>query len=203
MDNMRNIGYINNAYYSEHNGAIVEELRRNDCHEVYQEQSRGKERPAWRSFINELGEGDCAMFYSFEHTFRNFHDMVFFIRYCEKANVRIVSVADEIDSDDLLFCSKSTSNILNVVCKIFTKRDKNSHDDIEAECYSNNFSERKLKRYRLVINMYKAGYSVAEIMKRTGYRGKSNIYRILHKYDVKMEYPSMSRSAAKSSEAEI
>ena len=51
--------------------------------------------------------------------------------------------------------------------------------------------------------MYKAGYSVAEIMKHTGYRGKSNIYRILHKYEVKMEHPSMSRSAATYLEAEV
>lgn len=200
---MRNIGYINYAHYYENSDTIVEEMRQNDCHLVYQEQAGGKERPAWKSFVNDLGEGDCAMLYSFEHTFRNFHDMVFFIRYCNRANVRIVSISDEIDSGDMLFNKKNTSNILNVVCRIFTKRDKNSHDDIEAECYSNNFGERKLKRYRLVINMYKAGYSVAEIMKHTGYRGKSNIYRILHKYEVKMEHPSMSRSAATYLEAEV
>lgn len=46
----------------------------------------------------------------------------------------------------------------------------------------------------MVINMYNAGYSVKEIMERTGYRGKSNVYRILHLYDVSLEYPSMSRS---------
>jgi hypothetical protein len=43
--------------------------------------------------------------------------------------------------------------------------------------------------------MYKAGYGIKEIMERTGYRSKSNLYRILHLYDVQMEYPSMSRAA--------
>lgn len=50
---------------------------------------------------------------------------------------------------------------------------------------------------------YKAGYSVNEIMERTGYRGKSNIYRILHQYDIEMEYPSMSRTANKVREKSI
>ena len=48
-----------------------------------------------------------------------------------------------------------------------------------------------------------AGYSVKEIMERTGYRGKSNIYRILHQYDIEMEYPSMSRTANKVREKSI
>lgn len=51
--------------------------------------------------------------------------------------------------------------------------------------------------------MYKAGYSVKEIMERTGYRGKSNIYRVLHMYDVNMEYPSMSRVANKPQSSSI
>ena len=90
-----------------------------------------------------------------------------------------------------------------MICKVFSKRDRASHDDLEAELYSYSFEDRKLKRYKLVINMYKAGYSVKEIMERTGYRGKSNIYRILHQYDIKMEYPSMSRTANKVREKSI
>ena len=91
----------------------------------------------------------------------------------------------------------------DLICKVFSKRDRASHDDLEAELYSYSFEDRKLKRYKLVINMYKAGYSVKEIMERTGYRGKSNIYRILHQYDIKMEYPSMSRTANKVKEKSI
>ena len=92
---------------------------------------------------------------------------------------------------------------LDLICKVFSKRDRASHDDLEAELYSYSFEDRKLKRYKLVINMYKAGYSVKEIMERTGYRGKSNIYRILHQYDIEMEYPSMSRTANKVREKSI
>ena len=92
---------------------------------------------------------------------------------------------------------------MELICKVFAKRDRNSHDDLEAELYSNDFADRKLKRYKLAINMYKAGYSVKEIMEKTGYKGKSNIYRVLHKYNVRMEYPAMSRAANKPLESSI
>nr|WP_302962677.1 hypothetical protein [uncultured Prevotella sp.] len=111
--------------------------------------------------------------------------------------IRIISLHDELDTHDQLFPDRKTANTLDLICQVFAKRDRNSHDDLEAELYSNEYNDKKLKRYKLVINMYRAGYSVKEIMKRTGYRGKSNIYRVLHKYDVNMEYPSMSRAANK------
>ena len=114
------------------------------------------------------------MFASFDNVFHNFHDMMFLIKYCSKMDIRIISISDELDTHDK-----------------------------ETELYSYSFEDRKLKRYKLVINMYKAGYSVKEIMERTGYRGKSNIYRILHQYDIKMEYPSMSRTANKVREKSI
>ena len=46
----------------------------------------------------------------------------------------------------------------------------------------------------MVINMYNAGYSIREIMSKTGYRGKSNIYRVLHMYNVELGYPTMVRT---------
>lgn len=143
------------------------------------------------------------MFASFDNVFHNFHDMMFFIKYCSKMDIRIISLSDELDTHDKLFPERRTADTLDLICKVFSKRDRASHDDLEAELYSYSFEDRKLKRYKLVINMYKAGYSVKEIMERTGYRGKSNIYRILHQYDIEMEYPSMSRTANKVKEKSI
>ncbi|MCH4018249.1 MAG: helix-turn-helix domain-containing protein [Prevotella sp.] len=121
--------------------------------------------------------------------------MIFFVKFCRKTGIRIVSIGDGLDTHDELFPESKTVNTLDLVCRVFSKRDRNAHDDLEAELYSNTYSDRKLKRYKLVINMYKAGYGIKEIMERTGYRSKSNLYRILHLYDVQMEYPSMSRAA--------
>ena len=153
--------------------------------------------------MSSLSNGDSAVFASFDNVFHNFNDMMFFIKYCSKMDIRIISLSDELDTHDKLFPERRTADTLNLICKVFSKRDRASHDDLEAELYSYSFEDRKLKRYKLVINMYKAGYSVKEIMERTGYRGKSNIYRILHQYDIEMEYPSMSRTANKVKEKSI
>ena len=194
---MNNIGYINTAYLIGDIWSQSERMKQCGCSNIHVDSPKGRRRPEWDKFIDSLEKGGSAVLVSFDNAFRNFNDMVFFIKYCSKMEIRIISLHDELDTHDLLFPEKKTASTLDLICQVFAKRDRNSHDDLEAELYSNEYNDKKLKRYKLVINMYKAGYSVKEIMERTGYRGKSNIYRVLHKYDVNMEYPSMSRAANK------
>lgn len=200
---MNHIGYINNAQNSNQSTEIVDLMRKNGCSSIHIEQPKGKKRPAWTAFIDSLSEGDSAVLQSFDNAFCNFNDMIFFVKYCSKMNIRIVSLDDGLDTQDQLFPERTTSDTLDLVCRIFGKRDKASHDDLEAELYSNQFKDRKLKRFGLVINMYKAGYKVAEIMRRTGYRSKGNIYRVLHMYDIQMANPAMSRAKNKEPELSI
>ena len=200
---MNNIGYIGNAHNFEHWQNCMDRMKQHGCSDIHVEERKGRKRPQWDAFIDSLDNGDSAVLVSFDNAFRNFNDMVFFIKYCTKMNIRIISLNDKLDTQDKLFPETRTANTLELICKVFAKRDRNSHDDLEAELYSNDFADRKLKRYKLVINMYKAGYSVKEIMEKTGYKGKSNIYRVLHKYNVRMEYPAMSRAANKPLESSI
>ncbi len=203
MRNMNYIGYVNVSQNIVQIAQIIRLMKSYGCTNIHIGQSRDKERIEWCRFIDSLSDGNCVVFASFDNVFTNFHDMMFFIKYCSKMNIRIISLSDGLDTHDILFPETRTSDTLNLICKVFGKRDNTSHDDLEAELYSYSFEDRKLKRYKLVINMYKAGYSVREIMERTGYRGKSNIYRILHQYNVQMEYPSMSRAANKVCEKSI
>ena len=200
---MNNIGYINAAYLIGDIWSHSERMRQCGCSNIHVDSPKGRRRPEWEKFIDSLEQGDSAVLVSFDNAFRNFNDMVFFIKYCTKMGIRIISLDDGLDTQDKLFPETRTANTLELICKVFAKRDRNSHDDLEAELYSNDFADRKLKRYKLVINMYKAGYSVKEIMEKTGYKGKSNIYRVLHKYNVRMEYPAMSRAANKPLESSI
>ena len=200
---MNNIGYIGNAHNFENRKNCMDRMKQHGCSDIQVEERKGRKRPQWDAFIDSLDNGDSAVLVSFDNAFRNFNDMVFFIKYCTKMGIRIISLDDGMDTQDKLFPETRTANTLELICKVFAKRDRNSHDDLEAELYSNDFADRKLKRYKLVINMYKAGYSVKEIMEKTGYKGKSNIYRVLHKYNVRMEYPAMSRAANKPLESSI
>ena len=203
MVNMNNIGYIGGAHNIEQRQDYLGGMRKHGCSDIHIEERKGSKRRQWDSIIDHLDCGESAVLVSFDNAFRNFNDMVFFIKYCTKMNIRIISLNDKLDTQDALFPESKTANTLALVCKVFAKRDRNSHDDLEAELYSNDFADRKLKRYQMVINMYKAGYSVKEIMEKTGYRGKSSIYRVLHKYNVRMEYPAMSRAANKPAESSI
>ncbi len=192
--NMKNIGFVIAAQNIEQTECVVELMKKYGCVSIHVEELRSNNRLRWKEFVDELEDSDVAILYSFDNAFKNIHDMIFFLKFCSKRNIRIVSIEDRVDSNDTLPSGQTIKDIFDVVCKMFSKRDRNSHDDIEADLYSNRHSDRRLKRYRMVINMYNAGYSVKEIMERTGYRGKSNIYRILHLYDVSLEYPAMSRS---------
>ena len=109
-------------------------------------------------------------------------------------NIRIISLCDSLDSSDELFPKLGTKNTLDAIANMTVAKGQAAFDDFQAELLSDKYHEKKLKKYRMVINMYNAGYSIKEIMSRTGYHGKSNIYRILHMFNVELEYPTMVRS---------
>ena len=143
-------------------------MRQLQCLAIHIGDKDDTDRQEWKRFVAELNDGDVAVLLSFENAFRNYNDMIFFLKLCESKRIRFISLRDSLDSSDKLF--------------------------LEAELISDKHQEKKLRKYRMVINMYNAGYSIKEIMSRTGYRGKSNIYRILHMYNVELEYPTMVRT---------
>lgn len=172
-------------------------MKKCGCSTIHVEQPKSKKRTEWGNFIDSLSCGDSAVLHSFDNAFQNFNDMMFFLKYCSKMNIRIISLSDGLDTKDELFPENKTADTLALICRVFGKRDKASHDDLEAELYSDNFSDRMLKRHGLAINMYKAGYSVKEIMERIGYRSKVTVYNILHNYEVRMDYPTKVRTKSK------
>lgn len=187
---MKHIAYGNTAQLNEEKEVIIDSLKKMNC-PVFIESDIDNRREKWTEFIDILQEGDTAIIYSFSNTFVNYHDMIFFLKYCFTQDIRIVSLADKLDTQDILFPETHTKDVLLLVCKMFLQK-KKSIDNLEAE-YSQSKSEEKLKRYMLVINMYSSGYSIKDIMTKTGYRGKSNIYRILKMYDVDVYYPQKIR----------
>lgn len=85
-------------------------MREHGCETLYTENSRGRKRPQWEAFINDLHEGDCAVLLSFDNAFYNFHDMIFFVKFCRKTGIRIVSIGDGLDTQDELFPESKTVN---------------------------------------------------------------------------------------------
>lgn len=188
---MKLIAYGNIAQHNEDKELIVDTLRKMNC-PVFIETEIDNRREKWTEFIDLLQEGDTAIIYSFSNTFVNYHDMIFFLKFCFTQNIRIISLADKLDTQDILFPESNTRDVLLLICRMFLRKKKNI-DNLEAE-YSQSKSEEKLKRYMLVINMYSSGYSIKDIILKTGYRGKSNIYRILKMYDIDVYYPQKKRN---------
>lgn len=164
------------------------------CTAIYYDDRDDVARERWKAFIGQLHTGDVAVLMSFDNACKNFNDMMFFLKLCSSKDIRIISLSDALDTADELFPKSSTKSTLAAIARMSANKGEASFDDFQAELLSDKFHEKKLKKYRMVINMYNAGYSIKEIMARTGYHGKSNIYRILHRFNVDVEYPTMVRS---------
>ena len=190
---MKNMVYVNSYYSNEDFAFFVSNFdTENDKAIVFQELT-ARSRAKWNEFIDALKEGDAAILYSFDSTFRNYNDMMFFIKFCTMMSIRLISYADRLDTKDKLFPESGTKNTFDVVCRIFKKRDKTASYDVEADLHNLSQTKQRLKRYSLIINMYKAGWSIQEIMKKVGYSAKSNIYNVLKKYNIELRQPKKSR----------
>ena len=194
LSEMKYVGYVNTAYYIEHLETFVLSMKQMPCSFIYYDEKDNGDRQNWKSFISTLNNNDAAVLVSFDNAFCNFNEMMFFLKLCSSKNIRIISLKDLLDTSDVLFPKVSTQTTLNVIASMTVTKGQSAFDDFQAEMLSDKFHEKKLKKYRMVINMYNAGYSIKEIMSRTGYHGKSNIYRILHMFNVELEYPTMVRT---------
>ena len=182
------------AQINEHASAVVRELSNRHCSVVHLEKQGEEGKPEWGYFIDELKDGDVAVLYSFCNCFRSFTDMMYFLKLCSAKSIRIVSIHDELDSSDEMFSSR-TADTLAAIAKVPNVKETHTQDDFESDMFAGSTRDRKLKKYRMIINLYNAGFTIDEILKKTGYTSKSTIYKVLHAYDVPMEYPAMSRSA--------
>ena len=187
------VGYINNAQYVDNIEVGVSRMKQLQCSLVHIEDRDDNDRLEWKCFVGKLNEGDTAVLLSFDNAFKNHTELVFFLKYCLSRHIRIISLFDGLDTSDELY-PNNTRNVLSAIVNVRTDKRDEGFDDFEAELIADKHQEKKLRKYRMVINMYNAGYSIKEIMARTGYHGKSNIYRILHRFNVDVEYPTMVRS---------
>lgn len=118
---MNYIGYINKAQYFEHATEIINLMKGHGCVNIHIEETKDKKRIEWCKFIDSLSNGDSAVFASFDNVFHNFNDMMFFIKYCSKMDIRIISLSDELDTHDKLFPERRTADTLNLICKFSAK----------------------------------------------------------------------------------
>ena len=155
---MEYIGYINTVYYIEQLEAFVLYMKKMPCSFIYNDKKDNGQRQNWKLFISALNNNDTAVLFSFDNAFCNFNEMMFFLKLCSSKNIRIISLKDSLDTSDILFPKVSTQNTLNIIASMTVTKGLSAFDDFQAEMLSDKFHEKKLKKYRMVINMYNAGY---------------------------------------------
>ena len=190
---MANFVYINKTQNYEQHEKFHDVINGVKCSKYYHEETDDESRPAWSKFIDNLKEGDTATFLSFNNAFKNIREMTMFLKLCSSKNIRIVSVMDSVDSTDEPFPETSTKNVLDVISKMPLHGDNATKVFSYTELKAINSRNARIKKHQTVVNMYKGGYSVGEIMKRLNIKSKSTVYSILHKYDISLEYPTMIR----------
>ena len=135
---------------------------------TFQEPKMGE---GYHLLLDTLRENDIVVFYSLREVFTTTNPFLMFLKYCKSKEARIISIADEIDSEDKIFPLPSSVQWMKILCGLKTSVSK-IYDDAQAETIGSDKKETILKKHRMVINLYSAGYSTKDILRLTGYKGK-------------------------------
>lgn len=150
------------------------------------------------SFLKNLQEKDTIIVYCLTDIFLYIESFLLFLRFTKSHDIRLISISDEIDSEDKVFSLPSSGRIIEIISILKKKKSDSTPNDIESDLFSESKHDRMLKRHSLVINLYSANYKIKDILILSGYKSKKNIYLILSKYNINIRYPQMRRSVNKS-----
>ncbi len=186
-------GYV--IHYQSYDGtqADIEWMKVYGCNIIEEQPGQEKLRPAWNRLLDSLEIGDILVIPKMDHILKGSRELSFFLEFCRIKGIRLISIHDKIDSGDELFPETRTSDILATVAKLPKEANAihrssshvcklKSHLNIASQaCY--NREERK----KLVINMYKGNYAINDILKASGFKSRSSIFRILKDAGIQMQ----------------
>lgn len=188
---MKRIGYFQKSHLNNTCEIGKEMIELFKCSKVFIDES-SYSRPKWTEFINSLEEEDTVVISSIKSCFKSMVQLRFFVKLCHDRRLRLISIEDKVDTEMEYFGTESIWGVLNALIALPSKGKGNETDlasDYEAEIEINNYKLQMVKKNRLVINMYLAGYTIKEIMDKVGYQGKSNVFRVLHQHGIRLRHP--------------
>lgn len=154
-----------------------------------------KLRPRWQQTVEKLKKGDVLVVYKLSNALRGARELLFFLEFCRIRNIRIISVADRIDTDERLFTdiANMTAHIFDVLAN-FTFEVTALKNKVSANNRMNKkklamrkVGTSKLERNANIINLYKSGYPIEQIWKLSGFRSRSSVFRILNDAGIKLQ----------------
>lgn len=158
---------------------LLQEMKDIHCSKIFMDDVG--ERSNWSLFCRAIENGGTAVLYSFDNALLDGGvDFRVFIKFCAMNEVRIISLGDKIDSEDILFPPRTSATLLTIA-NLSSKRNPGRFNDYREDTAKDTVALKRLKDAALVVNMYNAGYSLNDIIHKLGFKSKKSIYDILKK----------------------
>lgn len=191
---MAKIGYL--PYLPQYAGGTDDRQWMADfgCEDIVEEQPvEGAYRLGWDKLLAAIGKGDTLVISKLAHVVKGARQLSFFLELCRIKSVRLVSLHDGIDSANELFPETRVSDVLNVVAKLpeeanaVRKMASRPGKQTKGIKVLSQAAYGRMERAKLVVNMYKSGYTIDDIWKASGFRSRSSIFRVLKDAGVELK----------------
>lgn len=183
---MTKVGYILKTVDSDNYLNDIKWMKNYECNIIIEEEMiHEKLRPEWKCLLSKLERGDEIVIVKLSNAIRGTRELAFFLEFCRVKAIRIISIHDRIDSKDELFPETKMSHLLSTIAAIpeetaklrrelsITKQLKNKSKPLTMG------RQTRMERNKTIINMYKSGYAIDDILGISGFRSRSSIFRII------------------------
>lgn len=185
---MAKIGYIMNAPSSEEYQDERKWMEEFGCIEIVEEEmpTNEKSRTLWDALMSRMQFGDTIVIPKLSNALRGARQLVFFLEFCRIQNIRLISLRDKIDSTNQLFPETQTSDVLTAIALLPKEANairKRSRRISRMKKHIESLSSKtmsKIERNKRVVNMYLQGFLIDDIIKESGFRSRSSVFRILN-----------------------
>lgn len=191
---MAKVGYIFLATADEQYTRDKEWMHQYGCVQVVEEESaQEKDRPLWKQLLNNLDRGDELVISKFSNALRGVRELATFAEFCRIKVIRIISIQDAFDSNDILFPETKPSDVLRMIgsmpeeCAVLRKAAAHiiqlQHNIVPLKNHSNK-ALVKQEREKIIVKMYLENHSIDEIFAVSGFSSRSSVFRILNKHNI-------------------
>ncbi len=192
---MAKVGYIFMANQYDMLEADKEWMLQYGCVQVFEESTDHEIlRPLWKQLMASIERGDEIVVSKFSNAVRGTRELATFLELCRIKDARIISIHDGIDTKDELFPDTKVSDVIKMFGslpeEIAALRKSSSHimhlQQYIKQPSKTGGSISKTERERMIVDMYNNGHSIDDIFEMSGFSSRSSVFRILNKYDVKL-----------------
>lgn len=164
------------------------------CEHIVEEQPEERQlRLGLDKLLASLGKGDTLVISKLAHLVNGVRQLSYFLEFCRLKRIRLVSLHDGIDSHDELFPETKPSDVLAVIAKLpdeanaVRKSVSRSGRQTKGIKVLSQAAYGRVERYKLVVNMYRSGYTIDDIWKASGFRSRSSVFRVLKEEGVELK----------------